>query len=679
MANLFMGKLRQKKNNLKKRNSPLYRKRVEAGIQQATSTTLSSDQIAPVADKLTSNDPTERAWAAACVSNLFVADGQTRKSLLSKGVLPHLIDCLNASQQEVREEALGALRNLASVDPSAAKEFYSRNIMQPLSELLPEIIKTIDAMINKAPLEDDTDMDKRKSIWDVTENFIYVIWSICEASDKYIVAINRMNIITFLTSFLQASEHCPTRVVIAAGQCLNTLTDNNRDIFIEFQNHPEYTQRLLAIVQNPQHDPLVQVLACAILINIREIVSMSTSWADETDSTLELHKAIVPVLTRVLAYDLQEVATKVKAAVESGNIRLETEGENAIAPTPKQALTNEELYLEQVENHLSIVQLALELLADICVQDGSEEDGYEDVDETMKEEGEETVPVEENEEEVEAWMGSTATAEAIRNNPVVQSYIQDVLPQLIRLSTTTPISYQPMAGAAQIVHGLTLTHQRALECLNNFLLAMNELPTQYWYGEHSSDATQLWRWLFLLANEISTLKPAHDWLNLLETIIGCLWALGRGLGQHIPLIASDVQALCGSYDQMAFDSSIRVKIVGCLGPMAMRQGDIETNKTIGIFIMNLIQNATQQRKEPSVLVEALNFMYDVYSDCEFDYDFPVFVQGGFLKALNKLPSPVRAMVKAIDGRKNHDLRERGDEALLNLKAFIQYKKTEQRG
>lgn len=39
-----------------------------------------------------------------------------------------------------------------------------------------------------------------------------------EASDKYIKAINRMNIVTFLSSFLLSGDQCPTRVIIAAGE-----------------------------------------------------------------------------------------------------------------------------------------------------------------------------------------------------------------------------------------------------------------------------------------------------------------------------------------------------------------------------------------------------------------------------------------------------------------------------
>lgn len=93
-----------------------------------------------------------------------------------------------------------------------------------------------------------------------------------------------MNIITFLTSFLLSGEQCPTRVVVAAGkihlkkdgnktvinlffwlkigQCLNTLTDDNKDLLIEFQNHPQYVESLFNIIKNENENTLVQVLAC---------------------------------------------------------------------------------------------------------------------------------------------------------------------------------------------------------------------------------------------------------------------------------------------------------------------------------------------------------------------------------------------------------------------------------
>lgn len=95
-----------------------------------------------------------------------------------------------------------------------------------------------------------------------------------------------MNIVTFLSSFLLSGDQCPTRVIIAAGesdntwgdnqitdskpqnvgQCLNTLTDDNKDLLIEFQNHPEYTQSLLNIVNQHNDNILIQVLACGKLL-----------------------------------------------------------------------------------------------------------------------------------------------------------------------------------------------------------------------------------------------------------------------------------------------------------------------------------------------------------------------------------------------------------------------------
>lgn len=88
-------------------------------------------------------------------------------------------------------------------------------------------------------------------------------------------------LVIFLSSFLLSDKQCPTRVVIAAGnkrvslrnarlklitrstgQCLNTLTDDNKDLYIEFRNHPEYVQSLLNIVKNDNGNTLVQVLSC---------------------------------------------------------------------------------------------------------------------------------------------------------------------------------------------------------------------------------------------------------------------------------------------------------------------------------------------------------------------------------------------------------------------------------
>ncbi|KAI9480385.1 MAG: armadillo-type protein [Benjaminiella poitrasii] len=660
-----MGKQRPRRKTSKRRLNPLQRKAVEAGLKETNSKLPTTEQLNPIIQKLSSEDGGERAWAAACVSNLILSNASTRKLLLTKGVVPLLIERLGDQQQEVRDESLGALRNLVSIDDTVAKEYYSRNILTPLSVMLPQITQTIDLVLKGAPIQDEADQERRKSIWDVTENFIYIIWCLCEASNKYVKAINRMNIIPFLTSFLISGDSCPTRVIIAAGQCLNTLSDDNKDLYIEFQQHQsEYIQPLLNIIRNEQYDNIfIQVLTCAVLVNIRDVVRLTTSWDDDTDTVSELNKLIVPVLIKALDYDMQQAAVNTMQAMAS---LPDQQQEEDITPRPKQALTDEETYVQNVEDRLSIIQLALELLADICVQDDdSEEDGYQD--ETMMIDEEEGGKREEgaNDDDIDANLftdKSRVDDALIRSDPVVHAYITRVFPRLIQLGTFTAASFHNRQ--------FTLSHQRAFECLNNFLLAMNDVPSKFWFKEYQTDAVQLWRWLFNCADQVAGEEKMKN--GMLEIIISCLWALGRGLVQNIPLKQTDVGALCGTYEMIPLES-MRVKIVGCLGPIAMRQGDIETNKTIGVFVMTLLSN---KQSPVTVVIEGLNLFFDVYSDLGFDYDLPVFVQGGFLNHLKQILPSVRSKMKSIDRRKDFDLRMRGDEALDNLTAFIKYKRIE---
>jgi hypothetical protein len=76
------------------------------------------------------------------------------------------------------------------------------------------------------------------------------------------------------------------------------------------------------------------------------------------------------------------------------------------------------------------------------------------------------------------------------------------------------------------------------------------------------------------------------------------------------------------------------------------------------------------------VVEALNAIYDVYDDAAHDYDAPVFVAGGFLHMLHTVVPAVRRFVKTIDRRRYPALRERAEEAFINLEAFIEYKQGE---
>ncbi|KAI8975665.1 armadillo-type protein [Mycotypha africana] len=683
-----MGK--EVRKSAKRRSNPLGN-RVTSGVQRGLDEqqpTLQSDQVLPVVQKLSSQDATERAWSAACISNLVLSNTANLKLLLSKGIVAQLIKLLGDDSREVVEESLGTLRNICSIDPAVCHEYFAKGILTPLSAMLPQISHIIDLVLKDASLADEADQDRRTSIWDVAENFIYIIWSLSETSDNYIKAINRLNIIAFLISFLSAADQCPTKVVIAAGQCLTTLTDDNKDIYIEFQNHPDYIQTMLNILDkfDSPEKILVRVLCCAILMNIREIVQLSGSWDDERDAVEELNRKFMPILISSLDFDIQNAANECKVAIDSGNVTRHDES-TEITPKPKQPLTQQDIYINNTIERLTTLQLSLELLSNICLQDESDEDGWEDSDENMDEaeaDGMADKLTEDNIDEyfndMEKLGGSSAAVEenALRSSPVINMFTVEVFPRLIQLSTPTVLSFpQNPTLNFGVTPSLALTHQRALECLNNFFLAMNDIPSQFWFKEHVEEAKRTWSWLFSTANTIGSAPESQDRNDLLEIIVGCLWALGRGLGQNIPLEPSHVPMLCAAFTASSIDS-MRVKIVGTLGPIATRQGDISTNKDIGVFVMDLLGNLCSQRSQVDVVVEALNVIYDTYSDCAFDYDEPVYVQGNFNNRLKQLLPLFKSMVKSVDRRKNFDLRARCDEALMNLVAFIKYKATERR-
>ncbi|CAO3598218.1 unnamed protein product [Absidia cylindrospora] len=686
-----MGKQQRRRGN-SKRDNPL--SRVSAGIQQGTNElVVKEEQVLPVINKLTAPTPADCAWAASCISNLIMSNESTRQLLLSKRIVTLLIERLTNDNQEVVEEVLGTLRNLASVEATVVKEYYNRDILTPLAALLPGISHTLGNVLKNAPLEDVTDKERRQSIWDYAENFIYIVWAISEASDKYIKAVNRLNLIDFFISFLSTADQCPTRVVVAAGQCLTTLTEDNKDILIEFKNHPEYVNMLFDILNkfNSSDKVLVRVLACAILMNIKEVVQLTGSWDDERDAMTELNKIVLPILVASLDYDIQEAAEKTVTALQSGRVtKHEETGE--ITPKPKQPLSDEEIYIQSVEDRLSTLQLTMELLADLCLvgnDDDGDQDGWAEADDAAmddQESDDDALADGINEDNIDSYLqdadtlkenNNTDDKEVLHTHPMVHAFTYQVFPQLIRLATPTPsLSFPTDATLCPTVTlGLGLTHQRSLECINNFLLAMNDLSSNVWFKEHVADAKQAWQWLFQTAHQVGACAGSEQRDAVLEVMVGCLWSLGRGLKQDIPLGATDVATLCGAYQAAHPDASMRVKVIGCLGPIAAKQGDIETNKVIGQFVMTLLNDANSR---PEVRIEALNFLYDVYSDCAFDYDAPVFVQGDYLNQLKQQLPMTRSMVKSIDRRKQFDLRSRADEALTNLVAFIKYKATERR-
>ncbi|KAG0341537.1 hypothetical protein BG004_005993 [Podila humilis] len=697
-----MGKVKNNKKREKRVNATGVPTNAEIEAEQNIQN-VPVETILPLIQKLSSPDANERAWAAAGASNLLMHDAATRRLMLSKNLVGALIDRLTDSVHEVVVEALGALRNLTVVGgEEVINEMYNKNVLTPVTALIPALGVMIDGMLT-APAASAQEQEKRKTVWDWAENIISVVWAMCENSEKSLKVVNKLNMIPFLMSFMNNVDKLPPKVIVAAAQCLYTLTDDNPDCRAVFVKNPDYIKpfmNILTLNVNAEEELLIKTLACGIIINLRTIIS---SKASENDFS-EIHTAVLPVLSSTLGYDLQKASAETSAAA----IVVNEQKKDVDLSKPNEPATAEERALALIETRLQTLQLSLELIANICTESL---EGVEHEDEEWKDEAEDDDDMEahEDEDEMESAesvqkddgidenalreMEQIAAASAetpldLSGHTIINILVNTVFPALIHLGTPTPLSFPeqtvptPSTVHPLITAQLATTHLRAIEALNNFLLTMADaVPGRWWYKQRKADAEQCWTWLFQQAGNVAGTgvrvgaeeKGQEMRGAMLDAIVGCLWTLARGLDAEVPLADFHIAALMGSYASATSDS-MRVKTIGCLGVIAKRQGAVETNKIIGDFLMNLLKN----NPSTEACVEALNAIYDIYADKDFDYDLPVFVQGNYNQELKGMVKMVKFMVRNIDRRKNKDLRNRADEAAMNLVEFVKYKEKERR-
>ncbi|KAJ2720170.1 hypothetical protein GGI07_004773 [Coemansia sp. Benny D115] len=248
-----------------------------------------------------------------------------------------------------------------------------------------------------------------------------------------------------------------------------------------------------------------------------------------------------------------------------------------------------------------------------------------------------------------------------------------------------------------VSESFAMLHDRALGCFNNFLLVIED-TLKSWFQLHNDKVAVWWKFLIAIAEHLFNVENVSQAelvksdqqlrYTILEPAIGCMWTLARCVNGSVPVTQQHIDGLI-HVCETAPSSVIRIKAVGVLGNVARRQpGFVEENRRIGQYLLeNVIAKPLLNTDgttgithvaDAEPVIEALDLLYDVYSDQEFDYDLPVFVQGGFLAKLRQLITPLQKLTKTIDRRKHRSIRDRADLALQNLRGFVEYKASERK-
>lgn len=153
------------------------------------------------------------------------------------------------------------------------------------------------------------------------------------------------------------------------------------------------------------------------------------------------------------------------------------------------------------------------------------------------------------------------------------------------------------------------------------------------------------------------------------TFLGCIWAAAKSFPGTFSFDADDIQLLEKLYGQST-STELRTEIVGILG-LAAQTDSIETNRYITNFLM---QGITSQI--PSVVIEIVDALMEIFANGDKVYDKPVFVEGQLLPTLKQMLPKLRKLIKSIDTRKEGELRERAEDVLENFTEFLKYKEDE---
>ncbi|KAF9225574.1 ARM repeat-containing protein [Gyrodon lividus] len=679
-----MGKS-QKKRSMRRHNPVrVPDSHLPKGLASAESSSTKKEAILPIIQKMESADGAERKWACVAVSNLIQNDPSTRRLLQGKNVVGALITRLSDSDEEVWIEAAGALRNLC-IDGGydICAEMYNKNILAPLKTFVPKISTTLSQFLESPQNPPE---NAKKVVYEFADNVITILWCLSETSYKALNAINQINLIPFLMSFLVSRDILPVSTVVAAAQSLYVLTDDNQPAIDEVRCNVVYRSCLLDILRidgsvqkgkakDAAEDRFatLKVLCCGIIGNVSPLPPPSVASTPDVNNDI-----IFPLLQHVISsVSLEEAVQQVQELVTRQANEPPAIEKLCLKNTPKSDHRSPtELDFERLENRLRTVQLALEILTGACASLPDPVSGVPNDDSGDKEleAGDDAEMDEEMDEEM-------SLDENIASYSHTKSSFVTLLPVLVQplltLVQPTSLSFPPPSSSSvhpPITSALSAIHVSAFECLNNIFLSLSTSPNLELISKEDAGRgvwTEIWTALSKLGLDIARgqERKQETW----EIAVGVLWGIGNiWKGKLIPN-EEQVQILINICDSST-DAQVRVKCIGTLECLAQHPDSIEANRVIASYLLSILPTATApSTKGTEPVMQAVSALIDIYADERLPYDIN-FANGKFHERLVESVDGVKKLVKAIDRRKERDLKLRGEEVRDNLVAFIEYRR-----
>lgn len=460
--------------------------------------------------------------------------------------------------------------------------------------------------------------------------------------------------------------------------CLIALTEDNKPLAEQIVDHADWLKLLVMINDNTLS---TSVPACGVLHNIFVVMQ----WFDHNTPLAGASDAmLIPTLVKYMEKSVANTNGHSEGSSPDQVLQLALEITASIATSLQEAL-----------EHGSRNEKSFEGFKDEVEPINGDADGMDQDDENAgdEEEGEgeeeEEDDGEMNDDEIDADMervlGDGPDDEDEGTDEVtLDALVRSAAPQILRLAQPNPaVTADPVQSSA-------------LSALNNIAWTISSIDfstghlaglQKYW----ASFAQKIW-------GDIVTPVLASNTadIELASAITSLAWAVSRSVKGEINIQDGEQRKFMALYqaskglkeaeaeangakkvdeDTDAFQG-LGVKCIGVLGSLALDPAPVDLNREIGVFLLTVLSSLPDAA--PADTVEALNQLFDIYSDKSFAFDEPVFWGNNFYKHLEDIQPKAKKMVKSIDKRKFGELRSRADEAILNLGRFLVYKRKERK-
>lgn len=642
-----MGKLKGKRNNRKNRLNPLSKKR-DTEKENNRDETVKQQKVLPVIERLKSSVPNEKAMAISAIV-LLCEDAKMRKLLIKEGIISLVMErCLNDSNEEIVVDAFGLLRNLTLEEGyDVAMHLWRSNIWESIEASLLRIKSSFEYLENNPPKDETrpkvkTQLDpKIQLLYDFTENIMALIVALASASDDLLekifqrvdnatalaVDIINWNIPKIRTTFslLNSLLEFIFEFSSASSAFISSLVSSTSFDLAKLRNFGS----LAAFGENI----LGKVYIEGISFHIEE-----TTHTEEDKNAVSfsiLSSLLADVTTIDLARDIAILNPEDNASNPiQGNINRTEKDNSADLYTHQLEKLQAKADIQAIETGVDIMSSVWEYLS-------------------LKDE-----------------FGNSTVL-----NPDITSLI---------LNTAFPCLLELLKSEIERNMKLEIL-DKVLASVNNLcwlFISLDTIPVP-WYES-----------LILLWNMMMSILNRNDDLSIQKDALNVSWAIVKSLGAEVDqeldtsIIGKLISKCNGlrdgdnqsNLDALSTTNHFILAAVGFLGSIAQIANNADITGEISDFLMlmaeNCLKNPDQNDTIKEIAIECLNFIYDIFADKSFSYDYELFVKKDYVHKLQHLEPHMKVTYKSIDKNRHPYLKLKAEETWLNLNRFIEYKKSE---